>query len=148
METQDNNVVASPELDKKVKKAKEDIFANITILTQPARKIPKVIEEALKNNIPVTLSKEGYYVGGFYGLNADTSNEGFAFANETSEPDTLVFYDSKNHRHLVKNFDDLIKFNHHVWHLFHKSDEYKKPHILWFGFLLQNDLLNITPSSK
>lgn len=133
---------------KKMKKLKEDPFQNITVLNEPQRKLPKVIEEALANDIPVRLSKNGYYVAGFYGLNSDTDNAGFAFAQETSEPDALVFYDSKNHRHLVKTFEDLVKFHNHVWGLFFKiSEEYKKPDILWFGFMLQYGVLNIMPGS-
>lgn len=133
---------------KKMKKTKDDPFQNITILNEPNRKLPKVIEEALANDIPVRLSKNGYYIAGFYGLNSDTDNAGFAFAQETSEPDALVFYDSKNHRHLVKTFEDLVKFHNHVWGLFFKvSEEYKKPDILWFGFMLQYGVLNIMPGS-
>lgn len=133
---------------KKNKKVKEDIFNNITILNEPKRNIPKVIEAALENGIPVTLSKNGYFVGGFYGLNHDNQHQGFAFAQETSEPNALVFYDSKNHRHLIKTFEDLVKFHNHVWGLFYKvSDEYKKPDMLWFSFMLQYGVLSITPGN-
>lgn len=135
--------------EKKTRKQKEDVFSNIQILEQPHRKLPKLIEEVLKHNIPVRLSSNGYYIGGFYGLNADKDNSGFAFAQETSEPEALVFYDNKNGKHLIKNFEDLVKFNNHVWGAFFKlSEEYRKPEILWFGFLLQYGVLSITPGSN
>lgn len=132
----------------KKKKSKEDPFNNINVLYEPKRKLPKVIDIALENNIPVTLSKNGYFLGGFYGLNHDNQHEGFAFAQETSEDNSLVFYDMKGHKFLVKDFEDLVKFHNHVWGQFYKvSDSYKKPDMLWFGFLLQYGVLNITPGS-
>lgn len=134
---------------KKTRKNKEDPLAGLDILEKPVRKLPKVIEEVLKNNIEVRLTSNGYYVDGFYGLGADKGQLGFAFAQETSEPDTLVFYDNKNAKHVIRNFEDLVKFNNHVWGAFFKlSEDYKKPDLKWFSFLLQYGVLSITPGSN
>jgi hypothetical protein len=147
-----NNLTATNTItdieDKKKKKAKDDVFSNITVLNEPNRKIPKIIEEVLAHGISVSLAPNGYYIEGFYGLNADTKHVGFALAQETNEPEYLVLYDNKNHKHLIKSFEDLVKFHNHVWGLFFKiSEDYKKPDILWFGFMLQYNVLSITPGN-
>lgn len=137
---------ANEKNEAKKKKAKEDALANVQILNEPNRKLPKIIEELLQKDVPVVLAKNGYYVGGFYGLNQEIGKAGFAFAQETSEFDTLVFVDNKNHKHLVKSFEDLVKFNNHVWSIYFKlSEDYRKPDTLWFGYMLQYGVLSITP---
>lgn len=135
------------EVDKKKKKVKSefDLGETTQILPSPNRTLPKLIEEILEKDLPVFLSKDGYYVGGFYGLNPG-SKKGFAFAQDTSEANTLVFFDSKNNPCAIRGFEDLVKFNSHIWSSFYKlSEDYKKPDSLWFGYMLEYNVLNITP---
>ena len=136
------------DIEKKKKnkiKSEFDLNDGVQILPSPNRTLPKLIEELLEKDIPVSLSKNGYYIGGFYGLNAN-SKKGFVFAQDTSEANTLVFFDSKNSPCAVKNFEDLVKFHSHVWASFFKiSEEYKKPESMWFGYMLEYSVLNITP---
>lgn len=141
----DNNTLT--EQDKKKPKKKNDLDG-IEVLDFPNRTLPKIIETALELNIPIQLSKNGYYIGGFYGLNSDNSFKGFAFGQDTNEANTLVFYDNKNNKHLVKSFEDLVKFHNHIWGIYFKlSDSFKKPDNLWFGHMLQYGVLNITPGA-
>lgn len=131
---------------KKAKKPKEE--SGLKIVDNPVRQLPAIINELLEKNFSIILSKNGYYVEGFYGLNHD-GKTGFAFGQETNEPNTLIFFDSKGHKHVIKNFEDLVKFNSHVWAVFYKlSDEYKKPNTKWFGYMLELGALNITPGGK
>ena len=141
-----NTLVDTPKdsIEKKVKKSKE-AEPTLKIVDAPIRKIPSIINELLEKNFSIILSKSGYYVEGFYGLNHE-GKLGYAFSQETTEPDTLVFYDSKGHKHIVKSFEDLVKFNSHVWGIFYKqSEDYKKPNQKWFGYMLELGALNITP---
>lgn len=135
------------EIDQKKKKPKSEfeLSENIQVLPSPNRTLPKLIEEVLEKEMPVILSKDGYYIGGFYGLNSG-NKKGYVFAQDTSEANTLVFYDSKNNQCSVKTFEELVRFNSHVWSAFYKSsEEYKKPDSLWFGYMLEFNALNITP---
>lgn len=133
--------------NKKNKKKQEGLLG-IEVLEFPNRTLPKLIEELLEKNIPVRLSKNGYYVAGFYGLNSDNENKGLAFCQDTNEANTLVFFDNKGHKHVVKNFEDLVKFNNVVWGNFFKlSEDFKKPDNLWFMYMLQYGVLSITPGN-
>lgn len=142
-----SNVVADEK--KKEKAKKKDELGGLEVLQFPNRTLPALIEELLEKNFPVRLAKDGYYVGGFYGLNSETDNKGFAFAQDTSEANTLVFYDSKNHKHVIKTFEDLVKFHNHVWGLFYKvAKEYQKPDTGWFSYMLEYGVLSITPGGR
>lgn len=141
------NNQSSDDADKKKpgRKSKDDSLGNVQVLEYPNRTIPKIFEELLEKGFNVILAKDGYYVSGFYGLNQNTF-EGFAFAQDTSEPNTLVFYDAKNNKHLIRNFEDLVFFNSAVWgHFFKVSDKFKKPDSKWFGYMLEFNALNISP---
>jgi hypothetical protein len=130
--------------EKKAKKSK-DGESTLKVVDNPVRHLPAIINELLEKNFSIILSKNGYYVEGFYGLNPD-GKTGYAFAQETTEANTLVFFDAKGHKHLVKSFEDLVKFNSHVWGIFYKqSEDYKKPNSKWFGYMLELGALNITP---
>lgn len=134
--------------EKKKAKKKEEALQGIEVLEFPNRTLPKLLEELLEKDIPVHLSKNGYYVGGFYGLNSETNHKGFAFAQDTNEANTLVFFDNKGHKHIVRTFEDLVKFHNHVWGIYFKlSNDFKKPDNLWFGYMLQYGVLSITPGS-
>lgn len=139
--------VAVTEDKKKVKKSKDGEF-NLKVVDAPVRQLPTIINEVLDKGFSVILSKNGYYVEGFYGLNHD-GKFGYAFGQETTEPNTLVFYDAKGHKHPVKSFEDLVKFNSQIWGVFYKvSEEFKKPNQKWFGFMLELGALNITPGGR
>lgn len=131
---------------KKAKKPKDE--SGLKIVDNPVRQLPAIINELLEKKFSIILSKNGYYVEGFYGLNHD-GKLGHAFGQETNEVGTLIFYDSKGHKHIVKSFEDLVKFNSLVWGVFYKqSDEFKKPNSKWFGYMLELGALNITPGGK
>lgn len=139
--TTDNSV------DKNAKKKKEDPLHGLTILEKPSRKLPALVEELLEKNIPVRLTKKGYLVGGFYGL-GDNDNKGFATFQETDKANTLVFFDNKGREHVVESFEDVVKFNNFIWGVFFKlSEDYKKPDLLWFPYMLQYGVLSITPGN-
>lgn len=137
------------EVKKPAKKSKDNEFSNIKIVDSPVRQLPKLINELLEKNFTILLTKNGYYVEGFYGINANEGKIGYAFGQETSEANVLVFFDSKGHKHLIKSFEDLVKFNSHVWGIFYKvAEEFKKPNAKWFSYMLELGALNITPGGK
>jgi len=146
--TSNNELALKIAEDKKpvVKKAKESEYPNLKIIENPIRKLPSLINELLEKNFSIILSKNGYYVSGFYGLNKDTDIAGYAFGQETNDSGVIVFFDSKGHKHIIKSFEDLVKFNSQVWGVFYKvAEKYKKPDAQWFGDMLEMGALNITP---
>lgn len=133
------------ETEKVTKKKKEEVA--FTLLDKPSRILPSIIEEILEKNIPVRLTKKGYLVGGFYGL-GDSENKGFATAQETTKDNTLVFFDNKGREHVIQSFEDLVKFHNFIWGVFFKvSEDYKKPDIMWFQYMLQYGVVSITPGN-
>ena len=143
----ETNTASDSSVEKTPKKKKEDPLNGVTVLEQPSRKLPQLVEELLEKNIPVRLTKKGYLVGGFYGL-GDGDNKGFASLQETNKENTLVFFDNKGREHVVESFEDLVKFNNFVWGVFFKlSEDYKKPDFLWFQYMLQYGVLSITPGN-
>ena len=133
----------------KKKSSKKNNELSIKIVENPIRKLPKLINEVLEKDFSVILSKNGYYIEGFYGLNIETNKKGFAFAQETEEEEILIFYDAKGHKHTIKTFEELVNFNSLVWSYFFKmSEQYKKPDQKWFGYMLELGTLNITPNVK
>jgi hypothetical protein len=130
-------------LEEKKSKKKDSL---IEALETPKRLLPSLVNELLNLNIPVRLSSKGYLIGGFYGL-GDNDNKGFALALENSNFEHLVLLDNKGHKHLIKSFEDLVKFNNFIWGVFFKQDEFKKPDALWFKYMLELGVLNITPGS-
>lgn len=142
-----DNIMESDK-NKKSKLVKNDL-SNIKIIDKPIRNLPQLIEELLSKKFDVLLSINGYYVSGFYGLNKDIGKDGYIYCQETNELNSLIFYDAKGHKHLIKSFEDLVKLNSLIWGSFFKiSEDYKKPNILWFNYMLELDVLNITPYSK
>lgn len=142
-----SNNTSEVSVDKVTRKKKEDALHGVTILNKPSRKLPPLVEELLEKNIPIRLTKKGYLVGGFYGL-GDNDNKGFAFFQETDKTNTLVFFDNRGREHVVNSFEDLVKFNNFVWGVFFRlSEDYKKPDLLWFQYMLQHGVLSITPGN-
>ncbi len=135
-------VVAEKAEQKKVKKAE----VSLKTIDKPVRQLPKIINELIEKNFSIVLNQKGYFVEGFYGISNETSFTGYIFAQETSEPNTLVFFDAKGHKHYIKSFDELVALNSVVWGQFYKvSDAYKKPNAKWFSYMLESGVLNITP---
>lgn len=132
----------------KAKKSKETDA--IKVLDQPKVQLPKVLQECVDNGFKVFLTKEGYYVSGFYGINSHLGTlTGYIFAQDTNEEDTMVFYDHKLHKHFIKTFTDLVILHSLVWSYFYKNNEnYKKPDLNWFPYLLEHNALNISPAIK
>lgn len=128
------------------KKKKKDDLGGLTLLLKPTRRLPSLIDECLDKGMFVSLSKEGYYVSGFYGLNEHNQFSGYAFLQETDEPNKMVAFDHKNVKHVISSFEDLVKFNRYIWSVYFKqSDTYKKPDHAWFEYLLQYGAVEVTP---
>lgn len=137
--------VEKHETEKVAKKKKEEV--SFTLLDKPSRILPSLVEELLEKNIPVRLTKKGYLVGGFYGL-GDSENKGFVTAQETTKDNTLVFFDNKGREHVIQSFEDLVKFHNFIWGVFFKvSEDYRKPDIMWFQYMLQYGVVSITPGN-
>ncbi len=120
--------------------------ANIKVSEKPTRQLPTLIQSVLDKNFLVLMNSNGYYVEGFYGIKSSDTPIGYIFCQETTEEGTLLFVDTKGHKHYVKSFEELVSLNSVVWGQFFKqSDEYKKPNAKWFGFMLELGVLNITP---
>lgn len=118
--------------------------------TQNTTGLPKVIQELINNDFDVTLNKSGYLVKGFYGNNPKHST----FVNSDNYVGSLLIrvenslaygYDFKGKKHLLNNFEDVIKLNHHIWKNFIKDEQYKKVDDSWFKFLYSHGLLEINP---
>lgn len=114
---------------------------------KPNRQLPKLIQSVLDKNFLVLMNSSGYYIEGFYGIKNADAPVGYIFCQETTEDGTLLFIDSKGHKHYVKSFEELASLNSIVWGQFFKqSEDYKKPNAKWFGFMLELGVLNITPN--
>lgn len=131
--------------ENKKKRTKGDFdLGNVEVLPIPNRTLPNLIEELLVKGFPVHLSSKGYYIGGFYGLEVD-GKKGFAFAADSSQANTLVLYDQKGSANLIKSFEDLVKFNRNIWAVYWKQDDFKKPDMAWFPYLMEYNLLSMSP---
>lgn len=132
----------------KKQKKRENDLNGLTINETPNRSLPNLVKELLDRNIHVILTKNGYYVSGFYGLNRNKEN-GYIFFQETSDPEALVFFDAKNTKHIVRSFRDIVSLNATVWgYYFRIADEFKKPDSEWFPYMIEYGVLNITPPTK
>lgn len=118
--------------------------------TQNTNSLPKVIQELINNDFDVIINKSGYLVKGFYGNNPRNST----FINSDDYVGSLLIrvensgtygYDFKGKKHLLNNFEDVIKLNHHIWKNFIKDEQYKKVDEHWFKFLYSYGLLEINP---
>lgn len=120
--------------------------------TASTRILPNLIDELINYDIDVRVTKDGYSVGGFYGLN----NDGFAVLKEIdfteSELDqnqyenALIAIDNKNKSHLICNFDDLIKFHLLIWKNYFKQKEYMVLNSKWYSFVINSPYISITPN--
>lgn len=118
----------------------------------PSRVLPKLLEELIEKGIPVLLKKDGYAIGGFYGIN----NNGYANIAEidfnqsnidkSHYEDSLIAYDVKNKPHLISSFDDLIKFHLLVWKSYLKQKEYCLLNSIWYPYIIQSPYISITPN--
>lgn len=146
----EDNMVNNVDKKKPGRKSKIEMsnLGDITVLEVPNRKLPKLIEELLEKDFTVILSANGYYISGFYGINPKSDKIGFAFAQDTSELNTLALEDAKGYKHIVKDFKELVHFHSLVWSQFYKDDGYKKPNPKWLSHMLELGAVNITPGSK
>ena len=120
--------------------------------TASTRILPNLIDELINYGIDVRVTKDGYSVGGFYGLN----NDGFAVLKEIdfteSELDqnqyenALIAIDNKNKSHLISSFDDLIKFHLLIWKNYFKQKEYMVLNSKWYPFVINSPYISITPN--
>ena len=146
-----NTVEQSQGQNKKTNKktnAKKLIASN----TASTRILPVLIDELVNHGFDVRVTKDGYAVGGFYGLNDD----GFAILKEVnfteSELDknqygnALIAIDNKNKSHLISNFDDLIKFHLVIWKNYFKQKEYMVLNSKWYPFVISSPYISITPN--
>lgn len=143
-----NKIDSVTDEKKKPKKNKESEFQGVSIIDQPTRSLPKLVNELINKNFTIHLTKNGYYIPGFYGLNR-CGDTGYAFFQETTDPELLAFYDAKGNKVPVRSFTDLVSFNANIWGYFYKTNEdYKKPDPQWFPYMMELNILNITPPSK
>lgn len=126
-----------------VKTDKKEKVEKTKTLKEPRRILPELIVELIKLKIPVSLSEKGYLVHGFYGLN----KYGYAELLETEKENQYVVYDSKKKEYLINNFEDLVRFNSHVWKLFYneKKDEYIDADEHWFSYLTKFKCVRSVP---
>lgn len=120
--------------------------------TASTRILPVLVDELINHGFDVRVTKDGYAVGGFYGLNDD----GFAVLKEVdfteSELDknqyenALIAIDNKNKSHLISNFDDLIKFHLVIWKSYFKQKEYMVLNSKWYPFVINSPYISITPN--
>lgn len=115
----------------------------IKILKEPKRILPELITEVLSHKIPVTLSENGYLIGGFYGLN----KTGFVELFDTENDNQLVAYDNKKKLHIINSFEDLVKFNATIWKAFYneKKSEYLDASDLWLDLLTKYKCVRSVP---
>lgn len=144
------NHIDSTEEKKKQKKSKDAEFVNVTIVEQPNASLPNLIKELLDKNFTLSLSKTGYYLHGFYGMNKSAENQsGSIFFQETSDPTLLAFYDHKGNKHPVRSFEDIVSLNATIWGVYYKlSPDYKKPDTMWFPYMIEYGVLNIAPPAR
>lgn len=112
------------------------------------RTLPKLIEELLEKNIPVTLHKYGYKIGGFYAnLSEESDVEGNLLLQDSEEKDVFIAIDNKGKKHLVSSFKDILELNSYIWKLSIKQDKfkYKKVDPKWFTYLYESGLLEVVP---
>jgi len=120
--------------------------------TKLVRVLPTVLEEAIAYDFNITINKSGYLIGGFYGLNPkstgllmDDSYLGHVLLIETDNENGLIGFDHKGKKHLITNFEDLVRLNHHVWKNFIKDPQYRTVNSQWFKHLYDRGLLEINP---
>ena len=136
------------------KKTNKKVNAKKLIASNAAstRILPVLVDELINHGFDVRVTKDGYTVGGFYGLNDD----GFAVLKEIdfaeSELDkhqyenALIAIDNKNKSHLISNFDDLIKFHLVIWKSYFKQKEYMVLNSKWYPFVINSPYISITPN--
>lgn len=132
---------------KKVDNRRKNKVDSIKPLSKISFNYPNIIKECLDNQIDVKVSIRGYYIGGFYGLNKGTPNEGYLFLQETIDPGKTIGIDHKNGQHLIESLKDLATLNGFVWAHFLKQDaEHNRPDDKWFSFLLKFGAVSISPT--
>lgn len=142
------NMVNNNDKKKPGRKSKNEMnsLGNAQVLELPNRQLPRLIEELLGKGFQVMLSKDGYFIGGFYGINAKINKTGFVFAQDTTDDNILAFEDAKGYKHPIRNFEELVRFHSLVWSQFYK--EYPRADMQWLGYMLELNAANISPITK
>lgn len=146
-----NSIFENPNILSDVKKQKTAKQSNKLVTAKPTRLLPILIEDLVKKGFPVQISENNYLIGGFYGLN-DT---GFATLSEIdlkesglndTDNDSMIAFDGKNKPHLIRTFDDLMKFNLMIWKQYYKQPEFSCLDSHWYPFVIQSPYISITPN--
>lgn len=150
MKEEEEIIVNINDKKKPGRKSKNEMsnLGDIQVLEQPKRVLPKLIEEVLLKGFSVQLSSNGYYIGGFYGINAKTDKLGFVFAQDTSDSTALAFEDAKGYKHLVHSFEELVHLHSYIWSQFYKEEEYRRANPQWLQYLLEMNAASISPITK
>lgn len=123
----------------KAKSEKSTRKTKTQVKDKPNRSLPKLIEELLNKNIKVGLSKNGYLVYGFYGLNDD----GYAELLESKDnKDILVSYDNRKKEHVIQTFEDLVRFNGLIWKVYKKQKEHRQDLLIWLNYLVEYECID------
>ena len=151
-DNQQNEVLSTQDGVEKTEVKKSRTQKISLVESSPSRILPKLVEELIEKGIPVLLRKDGYAIGGFYGINdngyANIAEIDFNQSNidKTQHADSLIAYDVKNKPHLISSFDDLIKFHLLVWKSYLKQKEYCLLNSIWYPYIIQSPYISITPN--
>lgn len=139
-DTMDNDT-KSKETQPKVVKEK------VKISKTPNRLLPPLIELIMEKGISVKLTKEGYLIGGFYGLNNGYLQLFEQDSTSTiSNVDALIAMDNRKKMHVINHFDDLIKMNLTIWKVYSKEKEFKHLDNEWYPHIIGSEFISITPN--
>lgn len=138
-----DNVKEKSEQTEKKQKPQSNENSKKTKTVAPKRTLPDLILEILKHKIPVTLTDKGYEISGFYGLN----RVGVAELFDTELDGQMITYDNRKHEHIIKTFDDLVKFNAHIWKAYfnEKKGEYLEADDMWSELLIKHKCVRNVP---
>lgn len=105
------------------------------------KKMNKIIEEILKNGIPVSMeynkekNKIVYIIEGFY-------KSGSINLEEKENEDVLIATARYDEQTIVESFKDLVSLNYDWWmYSKDKYDGWKSPESRWLPFLLEMGLV-------
>ena len=108
--------------------------------------IPPIILTLIENDIPVQIDKDGYLIGGFYGLSYGNTPIGFMRCKESADkPGVVLCYDHKNVQHEASSVSDFATIHSIIWSNYYKQEEYKIPDSLWIKLLISTGSLDMRP---
>ena len=131
----------------KIKEIKSTEKSEFEVLKNLNRILPDLINKLIDDGFDIKLTKNGYAIGGFYGLKG-TSGIGWADIYETDDENVLCLLDHKKQKTFVKSINDIVLFNHYIWKSFYnknKEDYALTVDNIWFKYLNQANLLTYSP---